>query len=315
MQNRHFLRPLARQARPLVLASVISAVLAATCMASVQHAPPSTHAPPPKAYVTAAAHVASSDHRLSFKKTEAAGFDLMAAQHLPDGQIQDIYPPLLNRAQSGDLEAKRLLFLVLNQCHTIAKFDEASVDPKNIIDPQLPDTEENKPYRGEARAKLLADFESRALLSAENTLRQCEQLPKGAIGDAARWLTEAAEGGDIYAQLAFGSYIDLVVGAPQEQLKNPEKVRKFNTDTMKYLQGLAARRIPDALYSLSGIYESGIITKKDMVRAYAYKTAYDNIAPINANPRALQTMSKDMTSEQISEAKALAQSLLARRTP
>lgn len=300
MQNLHFLRPLARQARLSVLPSVISTVLATTCMASVQNAPPSTHAPPAKVYVTAAAHAASSDHRLSFKKTEAAGFDLMAAQRLPAGQIQDIYPPLLSRAQSGDLEAKRLLFLALNQCRTIAKFDVESVNPKNIIDPQ---------------SEHSADFEIRALLSAENTIRQCEKLPKGAISDTARWLTEAAEGGDIYAQITFDYYIDLVVGSPQEQLAYPEKVRKFNADTMKYLRSAAARRIPEAFYSLSEAYASGVVAKKDMIRAYAYKFAYDSIAPIIENPRALQTMSEDMTGAQISEAKVLAGSLLARSTP
>jgi len=137
-------------------------------------------------------------------------------------------------------------------------------------------------------------------------------LPAGAIEDTAKWLTEAAEGGDAYARLAYFNYVDLVVGSPQEQLKSPDKVEKFNADSMRYLHGLADQRIPEAFDSLSSAYGLGVITPKDPIRAYAYKKAAGDMAPTQGNERVLQIMSKGMTNEQISRAKELAPLLVQR---
>lgn len=231
---------------------------------------------------------------------------IVAAQQLPEAPLADIYPSLLARAEAGDTEAKRQLFLILNECRTSVQLHEPSYGAETIVDPELLKS------TGMTREQFLADQQRRSLLNTDRTLEQCEALPTGAIGDAAKWLVEAAEGGDAYAQLTFFNYVDLVVGPPKEQLKSPDLVEKFNASSMKYLKGLADQRVPEAFDSLSSAYELGIITPKDPVRAYAYKKAAGDIAPTPGNERVLQIMAKSMTNEQISKAKELAPQLTQR---
>ncbi|HEL5399992.1 TPA: sel1 repeat family protein [Stenotrophomonas maltophilia] len=231
---------------------------------------------------------------------------IVAAQQLPKVPFADLYPALLARAEAGDSEAKRQLFLVLNECRTNVQLHEPSYGTDTIVDPELLRS------TGMTREQFLADQQRRSLLSTDRTLEECAALPAGAIGDAAKWLAEAAEGGDAYAQLTYFNYADLIVGPPKEQLRSPDRVEEFNANSMRYLQGLADQRIPEAFDSLSSAYELGIITPKDVVRAYAYKKAAGDIAPTPGNERALQIMAKGMTHEQISKAKQLAPQLAQR---
>lgn len=230
--------------------------------------------------------------------------DIVAAQRLPNVPLADLYPALLARANAGDLNAKRQLFLALNECRMDLQYHAPPYSPDTTVDPAL------LAAAGISREQFLAEQRRRSLLATDQTLEQCEALPQGVIGDTAHWLRQAAEGGDIYAQLAFFNYLDLLVGPPSEQIKSPEKVEKFNTDSMRYLQGLADQRIPEAFDSLSSAYGLGVVTPKDPVRAYAYKKAGGDLAPNTGSETVLQIMEKDMTSEQVSKAKELARSLV-----
>ncbi|WP_236513141.1 hypothetical protein, partial [Stenotrophomonas sp. PA-6-5C] len=95
------------------------------------------------------------------------------------------------------MEAKRQLFLALNECRTSLQLREPSYGADTIVDPEL------LKATGMTREQFLVDQQRRSLLSTDRMLEQCEALPTGAIGDATKWLVEAAEGGDAYAQLAF----------------------------------------------------------------------------------------------------------------
>jgi len=231
-------------------------------------------------------------------------FDLIAVQQLPDVPFATLYPALLARAQTGELEAKRQLFLVLNECRVNLQFHELPFSPDTFVDPEL------LAGSGMTREQFLVSQQQRGLASTERTLRQCEKLPVGAIEDAAKWLRDAAESGDPYAQLTYFNYVDLIVGSPQEQLKLPDEVARFNADSMRYLLGLADRQIPEAFGSLSSAYEVGITTPKDLVRAYAYKRIAGDMAPYVGYEWELQRLAEGMTTEQIINAKALARALL-----
>lgn len=230
--------------------------------------------------------------------------DIVAAQRLPNAPLADLYPSLLARADTGDLEAKRQLFLALNECRVALHYHAPPYSPDTTVDPALLSA------AGMSREKFLAEQQGSSLLATDRTLTQCETLPEGVLGDTAKWLREAAEGGDIYAQLAFFNYLDLLVGPPSEQIKSPEKVEEFNTDAMRYLQGLADQRIPEAFDSLSSAYGAGVVTPKDLTRAYAYKKAAGDMAPNTGSEKVLQIMEKDMTDEQVSNAKELARLLV-----
>lgn len=288
--------------RSLLLPLLFAATLTASC------SKPEPTPVPPDIETSPRSELSSKAPHLQIAKHGSDPFagGVAAAQQLPKVPLADLYPSLLARAEAGDLEAKRQLFLALNECRTSLQLREPSYGADTIVDPEL------LKATGMTREQFLVDQQRRSLLSTDRMLEQCEALPTGAIGDAAKWLVEAAEGGDAYAQLAFFNYVDLVVGPPEEQLRSPEMVEKFNSNSMRYLQGLADKRVPEAFYSLSSAYELGVVTPKDPVRAYAYKKAAGDIAPTRGNERVLQIMAKGMTNEQIAKAKELAPLLIQR---
>lgn len=233
-------------------------------------------------------------------------FDLNRAQELPPGSAKDLYVDLRARASQGDAEAGRQLFLVLNECRTALQ-DRALPDNTDaVVDPDL------LAASGMTREAFLDEQNRQSLLSTERTLRQCEELPAGALHETGHWLTSAAKAGDIYAQLAYFNYRTLIVGNAQEQMASPERNQKFNEDALRYLQDLADSGYPDGLFSLGSAYEIGAIAEKDLIQAYAYKRAAGELTPIGGNATALDLLAKGMSPDQVMQANALAKSLVER---
>ncbi|MFB5857517.1 hypothetical protein WAB97_016860 [Stenotrophomonas maltophilia] len=233
--------------------------------------------------------------------------DLESAQRLPDVPVADLYASLRNRADAGDLEAKRQLFLVLNECRVAMQPDRPIDYSSSQVSPDL------LKASGKTREQFLADQQLKSLSSAEEKLKRCEAIPRDALKDTARWLKEAAEGGDTYARLAYYNYLDLVVGDQRTQEASPEKVEEFNTDSFRYLKSVADAGSADGLFSLGTAYQRGIITPKDPVRAYAYKKAAGELTPIGGNAQAVDLMARSMTPSELEQANELA-ILLAQRS-
>lgn len=253
-----------------------------------------------------AAPAATAEIRSVTPKSTAIDTDLQSAQRLPDVPVKELYPSLRNRAEAGDLEAKRQLFLVLNECRVAMKPDSSLDYSDSQVSPEI------LKASGKTREQFLADQQLSSLTFTEEKLKQCEGIPGDAQKETARWLKEAAEGGDTYARLAYYNYLDLIVGDQQEQATAPEKVQKFNEDSLRYIKSVADTRNADGLFTLGTAYERGIITPKDPIRAYAYKKAAGELMPINRNDQALDLMAQSMTPSEIKNANQLARSLTQR---
>lgn len=239
-------------------------------------------------------------------KPIAVQADLESAQRLPDVPVADLYASLSNRADAGDLEAKRQLFLVLNECRIAMQPDRPIDYSSSQVSPDL------LKASGKTREQFLADQQLKSLTSTEEKLKRCEGIPRDALKETARWLKEAAEGGDTYARLAYYNYLDIVVGDQRTQEASPEKVEEFNTDSFRYLKSVADAGSADGLFSLGTAYQRGIITPKDPVRAYAYKKAAGELTPIGGNAQALDLMARSMTPSELEQANELAISLAQR---
>jgi hypothetical protein len=239
-------------------------------------------------------------------KPIAVQADLESAQRLPDVPVAVLYASLSNRADAGDLEAKRQLFLVLNECRIAMQPDRPIDYSSSQVSPDL------LKASGKTREQFLADQQLKSLTSTEEKLKRCEGIPRDALKETARWLKEAAEGGDTYARLAYYNYLDLVVGDQRTQEASPEKVEEFNTDSFRYLKSVADAGSADGLFSLGTAYQRGIITPKDPVRAYAYKKAAGELTPIGGNAQALDLMARSMTASELEQANELAISLAQR---
>lgn len=250
-----------------------------------------------------AAPAAATDIRSVTLKTVARDADLQSAQRLPDVPLKDLYPSLLNRAEAGDIEAKRQLFLVLNECR-VAMQPDRSLDYSNSqVSPEI------LKASGRTREQFLVDQQLRSLTYTEEKLKECEGVPGDAQKEAARWLKEAAKAGDTYARLAYYNYLDLIVGDQQEQATSPEEIQKFNEDSFRYIKSVADTSNADGLFTLGTAYERGIITPRDPIRAYAYKKAAGELMPINRNDQILYVMAQSMTPNEIKKANQLASSL------
>lgn len=250
-----------------------------------------------------AAPATATDIRSVTPKTVASDADLQSAQRLPDVPLKNLYPSLLNRAEAGDMEAKRQLFLVLNECR-VAMQPDRSLDYSNSqVSPEI------LKASGRTREQFLIDQQLRALTYTEEKLKECEGVPGDAQKEAARWLKEAAKAGDTYARLAYYNYLDLIVGDQQEQATSPEEIQKFNEDSFRYIKSVADTSNADGLFTLGTAYERGIITPRDPIRAYAYKKAAGELMPINRNDQILYVMAQSMTPNEIRKANQLASSL------
>lgn len=239
-------------------------------------------------------------------RSTAVDADLQSAQRLPDAPVEDLYPSLRNRAEAGDLEAKRQLFLVLNECRLAMQSDR----PLDYSDSQVsPDILKAS---GKTREQYLADQQLSSLAFTEEKLKQCEGIPSIALRETSRWLKEAAEGGDTYARLAYYNYMDIIVGNQQEQSASAEKIKKFNDDSFRYIKSVADTGNPEGLFTLGTAYQRGIITPKDPILAYAYKKAAGELTPIGGNEQILDLMAQSMTPADLRKANQLAATLAQR---
>lgn len=253
-----------------------------------------------------AAPAATAEIRSVTQKSTAIDTDLQSAQRLPDVPVKELYPSLRNRAEAGDLEAKRQLFLVLNECRVAMKPDRSLDYSSSQVSPEI------LKASGKTREQFLADQQWSSLKFTEEKLKQCEGIPGDAQKETARWLKEAAEGGDTYARLAYYNYLDLIVGDQQEQAVSAEKVKQFNDDSYRYIKSVADTGNPDGLFTLGTAYQRGIITPKDSVRAYAYKKAAGQLTPIGGNEQILDLMAQSMTPPELRKANQLAATLAQR---
>ncbi len=162
---------------------------------------------------------------------------------------------------------------------------------------------------GLTREEFISRWQRNALLQTDRELHECQKLPDGALADASHWLMSAAEGGDIYSQLTYANYRDLVVDKNASKEEIDAQNREFDRTSMDYLKALAAEGSADAMYNLGTAYEVGYITQKDIVRAYAHKLAYSELSPHESNKGELNRISRQMSKEQLFEAIKLADSL------
>lgn len=236
------------------------------------------------------------------RMVELQSFDLNDAQTLPKKTISELYSELLLEAKAGDPKAMRQLFLALSQCWHSMAWTESRVVPETI-DPDI------LKASGLTREEFTARIRHNMLGQTDSTLHECQKLPEGAVGSTQQWLTSAAESGDIYAQLMYANYRDLIVNKSASTDEIEDQNETFNKTALNYLEQLANEGLPDALYSLGVAYEAGDITPKDIVRAYAYKKAYSDIYHDETNDGELKRIAREMSEDQLLEARKLVPSL------
>lgn len=241
-------------------------------------------------------------HPVSSPGYSLVAFDLAKEQAMPEGPVASMAAELLPRAEAGDVEAMRRLYLALQRCTALPT--SVASEPMYIDPAYLARTGMTEPQAREMFAQSQAQAD-------RQRAEDCRDVTPAQRATAGAWLRRAAEAGDPYAQLAYSSAVEEILGGPREMLANPEAVMQFRRDSIGYLEGLARRGMPDAMMRLSAAYASGVLTDRDMTLAYGYGMAAEKLIG-GLQIVTLDEYRKSLSAEQLRDAQALARSLDAR---
>lgn len=240
-------------------------------------------------------------HPASPRGNSLVAFDLAKAQAMPEGSVANIAAELLPRAEAGEVEAMRRLYLALQRCRalpTAVTSEPMYIDPAYLARTGMTEVQARE---------MLSQSQARA---DRQRAEDCRDVTPAQVATAGAWLRRAAEAGDPYAQLAYSSEVEEILGGPREMLANPEAVMQFRRDSIEYLEGLARRGMPDAMMRLSAAYASGVLTDRDMMLAYGYGNAATQLLG-GPEDVAVEGYRQSLSAEQLRDAQAFARSLLA----
>jgi len=112
----------------------------------------------------------------------------------------------------------------------------------------------------------------------------------------------AAEGGDLTARLIYANDSTLIIGNARAMLSNPAAVQAYREDAVRYVRSVADLGIPEGLQRMAGIYESGVLTEKNPVLAYAYNDVLSSVMPTPYDAETRERLARDMTPRQRDQA-------------
>jgi len=123
----------------------------------------------------------------------------------------------------------------------------------------------------------------------------------------------AAEKGNVQAQLDFAGLAASAFNEEQAAL-NPELIRQYKMDSLRFLNLAASAGSADALLRLSENYRVGLFAEKSAVKAYAYAYAYSQEKPQSSLARLrVNQLASGLTAKELLEGQQLGQTLMKAR--
>jgi len=151
-----------------------------------------------------------------------------------------------------------------------------------------------------------ADF---VLDRIQKAAKNCANVDPSRVAAYKAFLERAAEQGDPYAQLL---YSRAVRPSYQEVLDDPQRAMDYNTRVLRYTTSAAHRCIPEALFELSGLYETGRGTTRNPTMAYAHYWVQVMLDGGILDPVGEQRQRDGLTIEEVARAKGYAASFYAK---
>ncbi len=176
---------------------------------------------------------------------------------VPKGNAIDVIERLRPRAEAGDAEAALAIYMKLSAC-------------ERVIEREISDAE-MEAYRKMGAASGLME-------NALQQLKECGGAQK-LLDEQGKWLEQAAEAGVAEAQLLFAADVKAVLGAESDMLRDPRKVQQYKVKAVRYLSKLAKGGNVEAMLSLAGTYDNGILSDRDPFRSYVYSRAAQLAVP------------------------------------
>lgn len=221
------------------------------------------------------------------EKSQAA-YVLGKSTQSPSGNAMEIISALRPLAESGDRKSALLLYLKLSSCHSALT--------------SVPDQSEVEAYRK-------AGADNDLLKNAAQALEECDGVSDELLAERGVWLEAAANAGLVEAQILYAIDSSAILGNESEMLRDPEKVQRYKSSAMRFLNDAASGGNVDALMRLGNAYDKGVITRQDSVRAYAYLRAAQLVKPDVVPSGLVSTFQSGVPNSQISRANEIAQSI------
>lgn len=199
---------------------------------------------------------------------------------MPSGSATDVVQTLRPKAEGGDAQAAIGLYLKLGACA------QALAEPIS--------NEELEAYRQ-------VDAAEQFLGGRQRLMESCDGA-QPFVRERGRWLEQAADSGDLEAQLLYSVDAEAILGQASAMLADPARVDAYKRKASTFLHQQAATGNIDAMLSLAMDYQNGIMQKKDLVTAYAYYRAVALAAPHIAPPQLLGSLSSSLSPSEIKQA-------------
>lgn len=187
---------------------------------------------------------------------------------VPSGTVDQVIAKLSPLALAGDGAASYGIFLKLNECANISR----------------------RAARGSALGASPQVAAACADLSVENEL------------SSSKWLSLAAEQGNIGARLLYAADSESVLGGPAALLRDPDRTKDYKQRAVRYLEDLASQGNADALLLLGNAYHAGVMIDGDLVSSRAYFEAVRLADPSIVPAQQVSTLDKALSAHQLSTA-------------
>lgn len=185
---------------------------------------------------------------------------------IPAGTVDEVLEKLSAAALAGDATASYGIFLKLNECKDINR----------------------RASRGTS------------LQAPDNVAAACIDLSAENEVSSSRWLSLAAEQGNIGARLLYAADSDSALGGPAELLRNPDRAKEYKQTAVGYLKEMASQGSTDALLQLGNAYHAGVLIDGDLVTSRAYFEAVRLVDPSIVPARQVSTLDKSLSGEKLS---------------
>lgn len=144
------------------------------------------------------------------------------------------------------------------------------------------------------------------MLGVAKELERCAPLLFRGDLLAENWLEQAAQQGEVEAQLLYAQDPAATLGTLSELLANPERAIEYRRVAVSQLQRALESGNLDALDALGDIYQRGILAPKDLSAAYAHKLALQQIDAMPSRNRELAALRNALSPAEVSAAEGAA---------
>ena len=210
----------------------------------------------------------------------------------PEGPALDAFKAAETALNGGNAHAGFTMFMAIKRCQE----EEVTVRLRDL-------------KRAESDP---AQYQS-LLAQNETTFRECEGVGPAEIARGYDGLKQAAERGDVSAQLYYPA-----IGAARyssstaSMLRSADELVQFKADAMRFLNAAADRGSLDAIQELASVYKHGILVQRDFQKSYAYAYALYLLKPEIFSQWPFESVTQSLTEEQVLAARKQALLVLKR---